>query len=93
MAIQQAKVPSKNFRDLIRAVLKFPPSASVAASEVVHFSVNKGRARASVAGVVVSTATVLGMRYGPTLSYFQRMQPSMSNSPRRRIRCGWYVGS
>ena len=61
MAIQQAKVPSKNFRDLIRAVLKFPPSASVAASEVVHFSVNKGRARAHMAGVVVSTATVLGM--------------------------------
>ena len=63
MAIQQAKVPAKNFRDLIRAVfLKFPPSASVAASEVVHFSVAKGRARASVAGVVTSAATVLASR-------------------------------
>lgn len=62
MAIQQAKIPTKNFRDLIQAVLKFPPSASVAASEVVHFAVNKGRARASVAGVVVSSATVIASR-------------------------------
>jgi len=62
MAIQQATVPAKNFRSLIRDVLKFPPSASVAASEVVHFSVAKGRARASVAGVVTSAATVLATR-------------------------------
>jgi hypothetical protein len=61
MAIQTAKIPSQNFKDLIKAVLKFPPSASVAASEVVHFAVNRGRARASVAGTVVSTATVVGM--------------------------------
>jgi hypothetical protein len=60
--VQQAKVPTKNFKDLIGAVLKFPPSASIAASEVIHFAVNKGRARASISGVVVSTAAVIGMR-------------------------------
>lgn len=59
MAIQQTKVPAKNFRDLIAAVLKFPPSAQVAASEIVHVAVTKGRARASIAGVVVTTASVM----------------------------------
>ena len=62
MPLQTAKIQSQNFKNLIKAILKFPPSASVAASEVVHFAVNKGRARASVSGVVVSTATVIGMR-------------------------------
>jgi hypothetical protein len=61
MATQQAKIPAKNFKSLIGSILKFPPSASVSASEVVHFAVNNGRARASISGVVVSTATVIGM--------------------------------
>ena len=59
MANQTAKIPAKNFKALIEAVLKFPPSAVVSASEIVHFSVTKGRARASVAGLVSSSATVI----------------------------------
>lgn len=59
MALQTAKVSAKGFKELIRDVLKFPPSASVAASEIVHFAISKGRARASVSGLTVSSATVM----------------------------------
>jgi len=52
-------MPAKSFRALIGAVLKFPPSATVAASQVIHFGVSRGRARASIAGTIVSTASVV----------------------------------
>lgn len=79
MAIQQAKVPAKNFRELIHAALKFPPSSAVAASEIVHFAVSNGRARASVAGTVISSATVLAMRELEAFSADYRSLASYAN--------------
>lgn len=54
-----AKLPAASFKALVRAVLKFPPSAVVSSSEIVNLGVTKGRLRASVFGVVESYAGVV----------------------------------
>jgi|GEM_PF-4202879 len=57
--LQTSKISAEKFKALISTVLKFPPSAVVSASEVIHFAVNMGRARVSVAGLVTGAAAVL----------------------------------
>lgn len=59
MPLQTSKISAEKFKALISTVLKFPPSAVVSASEVIHFAVNMGRARVSVAGLVTGAAAVL----------------------------------
>lgn len=62
MATQIAKITGKNFRNLILGLLKFPPVAEIATSEVIHFCVQQGRARASVTGITTATGSILAMR-------------------------------
>ena len=62
MPTQLAKITGANFRALIDGLLKFPPVAEIATSEVIHFCVQQGRARASISGNTVAAGSVLAMR-------------------------------
>jgi hypothetical protein len=61
---QSAKIGSLHFKALVRAVLKFPPSASVSSSEIINLEVSKGRLRATVFGLVEASAAVLATGEG-----------------------------
>jgi hypothetical protein len=78
MATQQAKIPAKNFRALIRGILKFRPSAAAPTSQIVNFSVNNGRARASIGGgqgTVITTGAVLATReVEPFGAYYSHLE-------------------
>lgn len=59
MPTQSAKVSSLHFKALVRAALKFPPSALVSSSEIINLEVSSGRLRISVFGLVEASAAVL----------------------------------